>query len=73
MESEQRQRRRQADALVSMRRQLIRAASGNRRLRFGVLLLAVALAWEPIWQWAQFQPWPVLAAAVIGIALLAWR
>ena len=73
MESEQRQRRRQADALSSMRRHLTRAASSDRRLRLGLLLLAMALAWQPLWQWAQLQPWPVLAAAALSITLLAWR
>ncbi len=73
MESEQRQRRRQAEALGSMRRHLSRAAASGRRLRLGLLLLALALAWQPLWQWAEQQPWPILAAAALGALLLAWR
>ncbi|SDM17276.1 2-octaprenylphenol hydroxylase [Modicisalibacter muralis] len=73
MESEQRQRRRQADALIGMRRHLTRVVGSGRRLRLGLLLLAMALAWQPLWQWAQLQPWPVLAAAALGTLLLAWR
>ncbi|GEK48257.1 ubiquinone biosynthesis regulatory protein kinase UbiB [Halomonas pacifica] len=73
VEAERQQRRRQSDALAGMRRHLKHAARGARRLRFGVLLLALALAWQPLLAWAGQQPWPVLAAAALGALLLAWH
>ncbi|GGX97373.1 putative protein kinase UbiB [Litchfieldella qijiaojingensis] len=72
-ELEHKQRRRQAEALASMRRHLSHAARGARRLRLGLLLLALALAWQPLWGWATMQPWPVLLAAALGVLLLAWH
>ena len=68
-----RQRRQQAEALTRLDRQLARAGHSGRRLRLGLLILALALAWQPLWEWAQHQPWPILTAAVLGVILLAWR
>jgi ubiquinone biosynthesis protein len=73
LEHEHRQRSRQAVAVDGIRQQLTQRLRSARRLRLGVLLLALALAWQPLLQWAGEQPWPVLGAAVIGLALLAWQ
>lgn len=73
IELERQQRRRQSEALIGMRRHLGSATRGSRRLRLGLLLLAAALAWQPLMQWAGQQPWPVLLAAAIGVILLAWH
>ncbi len=73
MDQEKRQRRHQGEALGGIRRQLALEGRRGRRLRLGLLLLALALAWQPLAQWAAGQPWPALAAAIIGLALLAWH
>ncbi|MBE0489402.1 MAG: ubiquinone biosynthesis regulatory protein kinase UbiB [Halomonas sp.] len=73
MEQEKRQRRRQGEALSGIRQQLVREGRRGRRLRLGLLLVALALAWQPLAQWASAQPWPALTAAIIGLALLAWH
>ncbi|UYG08211.1 ubiquinone biosynthesis regulatory protein kinase UbiB [Halomonas sp. M4R1S46] len=67
------QHRRQAEAVGAIRRQLDRQGRRHRRLRLGLLLVAVALAWQPLVEWAGGQPWPVLGAAVLGGLLLAWN
>nr|WP_163500992.1 ubiquinone biosynthesis regulatory protein kinase UbiB [Halomonas socia] len=72
-ELERQQRRRQAESLVGMRRQLISSSRGARRLRLGMLLLAAALAWQPLLDWAAQQPWPVVVVAALGVLLLAWH
>ena len=72
-ELEKRQRRRQGEALGGIRRQLEHQGRRGRRLRLGLLLLALALAWQPLAEWAGGQPWPALAAAALGLALLAWH
>ncbi|MFW6346819.1 MAG: ubiquinone biosynthesis regulatory protein kinase UbiB [Halomonas sp.] len=68
-----RQRHRQSIAVAGIHRQLDRQGRRGRRLRLGLLLLALAVAWQPLAQWASGQPWPVLAAAALGLALLAWQ
>lgn len=73
VERERRQQRYQAESLARIRRHLTQAARSGRRLRLGILLLALALAWQPLVQWAAPQPWPVLVAAALGMLLLAWR
>lgn len=73
VEHEHRQRSRQAVAVAGIRHQLAQTRRSGRRLRLGLLLVALALAWQPLTQWAGDQPWPVLAAAAIGLALLAWQ
>ncbi|MCG6658365.1 ubiquinone biosynthesis regulatory protein kinase UbiB [Halomonas campisalis] len=73
VEHEHRQRNRQAVAVDGIRHQLAKTRRSGRRLRLGLLLVALALAWQPLSEWAGAQPWPVLAAAAIGLALLAWQ
>ncbi|MEA3250829.1 MAG: ubiquinone biosynthesis regulatory protein kinase UbiB [Pseudomonadota bacterium] len=73
VESERRQRHQQVETLQHIDRHLARAGRSTRRLRLGALALALALAWQPLWQWAEQQPWPVLAGAALGAMLLAWR
>lgn len=72
-ESEHKQRRHQTETLTSIRRHVSHAAHSARRLRLGLLLLALALAWQPLLGWAANQPWPVLLAAALGLLLLAWH
>ncbi|WP_373191364.1 ubiquinone biosynthesis regulatory protein kinase UbiB [Halomonas sp.] len=72
-EGEHRQRRRQAEAMGVISRQLTQRGKSQRRLRLGLLLLAVALAWQPLGEWAAGQPWPTLAAVALGVLLLAWQ
>ncbi|HSH56575.1 MAG TPA: ubiquinone biosynthesis regulatory protein kinase UbiB [Halomonas sp.] len=72
-ELEKRQRRRQGEALGGIQYQLEHQGRRHRRLRLGLLLIAVAVAWQPLTEWAGEQPWPALVAAAIGLALLAWH
>lgn len=71
-ELEKRQRRRQGEALGGIQYQLERQGRRHRRLRLGLLLVALAMAWQPLVEWADGQPWPALVATVIGLLLLAW-
>lgn len=73
MEQEHRQRHQQVTAISTMRQQLARQGKRHHRLRIGLILLGLALAWQPLTQWASGQPWPVLVAAGIGLLLLAWQ
>ncbi|MGM0982900.1 MAG: ubiquinone biosynthesis regulatory protein kinase UbiB [Pseudomonadota bacterium] len=70
---EHRQRRHQSDAMNGIYQQLGKRDRSHRRLRLGLLLLVAALAWQPLTEWAAGQSWPVLAAAGLGILLLAWH
>ncbi|MDZ7854441.1 MAG: ubiquinone biosynthesis regulatory protein kinase UbiB [Halomonas sp.] len=72
-ELEHRQRRHQSDAMNGIFQQLSQRGRSQRRLRLGLLLLAAALAWQPLTEWAADQTWPVLAAAALGVLLLAWH
>ncbi|MGM8931857.1 ubiquinone biosynthesis regulatory protein kinase UbiB [Salinicola halophyticus] len=72
-EQQRRLNRQQTEALTGLEARFQRAAPRARRLRLGAVLLAVALAWQPMLTWAEQQPWPVLVAAGLGIVLLAWR
>ncbi|MEC9482708.1 MAG: 2-polyprenylphenol 6-hydroxylase, partial [Halomonas sp.] len=72
-EGEQRQRRQQAEAMTRIDHHLAHAGRSGRRLRLGVLLVAAAIAWRPLSAWAEAQPWPILAVAALGVALLVWR
>ncbi|MDN3521382.1 ubiquinone biosynthesis regulatory protein kinase UbiB [Halomonas ramblicola] len=72
-ELEKRQRRRQGEALGGIHHQLTRQGRRSRRLRLGLILVALALAWQPLSQWTADQPWPALAAATLGLLLLAWH
>ncbi|TDB02710.1 ubiquinone biosynthesis regulatory protein kinase UbiB [Halomonas marinisediminis] len=71
-ELEKRQRRRQGEALGGIQYQLERQGRRHRRLRLGLLLVALAMAWQPLVEWADGQPWPALVATAIGLLLLAW-
>ena len=73
VESEQRQRRQQVDSLTRIHDDMAQETRRSRRLRVGALVLALALAWQPLQAWALEQPWPVLTAAALGAILLAWR
>ncbi len=72
-ELEKRQRRHQGEALGGIQRHLAHQGRRHRRLRLGLLLVVLAVAWQPLAEWAGGQPWPALAAAAIGLALLAWH
>ncbi|MFD2192150.1 ubiquinone biosynthesis regulatory protein kinase UbiB [Pistricoccus aurantiacus] len=72
-EAQQRQQQHQTDTLADFSRQLRRASRGVLRLRIGLVLLALALAWQPLLGWASEQPWPVVVVAGLGILLLAWN
>ncbi len=73
IEHEHRQRHRQARALDGIQRQLKDGRRSSRRLRLGILLAGLALAWQPLSEWATGQPWPVLLIAATGLLLLAWQ
>ncbi|TVP50726.1 MAG: ubiquinone biosynthesis regulatory protein kinase UbiB [Halomonas sp.] len=73
MEHEHRQRHQQVDSINAMRTQMARTTKRLYRLRIGLILLAVALAWQPLSGWIELQEWPVLAAAAIGLLLLVWQ
>ena len=73
MEQEHRQRHQQVDSINSMRVQMARQGKRLYRLRLGLILLALALAWQPLSGWVELQEWPVLAAAAIGLLLLVWQ
>ncbi|WIX31959.1 ubiquinone biosynthesis regulatory protein kinase UbiB [Salinicola sp. JS01] len=72
-DEQRRQRRQQTAALSGLQQRFERASARARRLRLGLLLLVLALGWQPMLGWAEQQPWPVVVAAVLGVALLAWR
>lgn len=73
MEHEHRQRHQQVDSINAMRTHMARNNKRLYRLRIGLILLAVALAWQPLSGWIELQEWPVLAAAAIGLLLLIWQ
>lgn len=73
MEHEHRQRHQQVDAISAMRVQMARQGKRLYRLRLGLILLALALAWQPLSGWIALQEWPILVAAAIGLLLLVWQ
>lgn len=73
MEHEHRQRHQQVDSINAMRVQMVRQGKRLYRLRLGLTLLALALAWQPLSGWIELQEWPILAAAAIGLLLLVWQ
>ncbi|QNI04037.1 ubiquinone biosynthesis regulatory protein kinase UbiB [Halomonas sp. SH5A2] len=73
MEHEHRQRHQQTSAISDMRQQMARQGKRQHRLRIGLVLVGLALAWQPLSQWAGSQQWPVLVAAAIGLLLLVWQ
>ncbi|HAA46713.1 MAG: ubiquinone biosynthesis protein [Halomonas sp. 54_146] len=73
MEHEHRQRNQQVESINAMRVQMTRQGKRLYRLRLGLILLALALAWQPLSGWIALQEWPILAAAGIGLLLLVWQ
>ncbi|MGP9642366.1 MULTISPECIES: ubiquinone biosynthesis regulatory protein kinase UbiB [unclassified Halomonas] len=73
MEVEHRQRHQQVDSIHHMQRQMADQGKRHHRLRIGLLLVAIALAWQPLVSWAATQDWPILGAAAIGLLLLLWQ
>lgn len=73
VEHQRKHRERQTQALATLQSSVKGVRRGARRIRIGLVLIAGALAWQPISQWAQTQHWSVLAAAGIGLLLLIWR
>ncbi|MBP5978653.1 MAG: ubiquinone biosynthesis regulatory protein kinase UbiB [Halomonas sp.] len=73
MEIEHRQRHQQVDAIHHMQSHMARQGKRHHRLRIGLLLVAVALAWQPLSSWAATQDWPILGAAALGLLLLLWQ
>ena len=73
MEHEHRQRHQQVESINAMRVQMARQGKRLYRLRLGLILLALALAWQPLSGWFALQEWPILAAAAIGLLLLVWQ
>nr|WP_290696680.1 ubiquinone biosynthesis regulatory protein kinase UbiB [Halomonas sp. UBA3074] len=73
MEHEHRQRNQQVESINAMRVHMSRQNKRLYRLRLGLILLAIALAWQPLSGWIELQEWPVLAAAAIGLLLLVWQ
>ncbi|UYG00494.1 ubiquinone biosynthesis regulatory protein kinase UbiB [Halomonas sp. GD1P12] len=73
MEQEHRQRHQQAHAITRLDEKFTQQKKRHHRLRVGIALVAVALAWEPLGEWALAQPWQVLAAAAAGLILLLWQ
>jgi ubiquinone biosynthesis protein len=73
MEHEHRQRHQQVDSINAMRVQMARQGKRLYRLRLGLILLALAMAWQPLSVWIELQDWPVLTAAAIGLLLLVWQ
>ncbi|WP_447527776.1 ubiquinone biosynthesis regulatory protein kinase UbiB [Vreelandella sp. TE19] len=73
MEQEHRQRHLQASAITQLDAKFTQQKKRHHRLRIGVALLAIALTWQPLSEWALAQPWQVLAAAGAGLLLLLWQ
>ena len=73
MEQEHRQRHQQANAISAIRQTLARQGRRHHRLKIGLILIAIAIAWQPLSQWVSVQEWPVLIAAAIGLSLLVWQ
>ncbi|WP_163577948.1 ubiquinone biosynthesis regulatory protein kinase UbiB [Halomonas faecis] len=73
VEHERRQRHHQANAVTRIGAELQQGRRSRRRLRLGLMLIALALAWQPLTQWAADQPLAVLGAGIIGVGLLLWH
>ncbi|GEN25712.1 putative protein kinase UbiB [Halomonas cupida] len=63
----------QTRALSGVQTHLRRQARRSRRTRIGLALVAVALAWQPLANWFDGQPWQILLAAAVGALLLIWN
>ncbi len=72
-EIEVRQRHDNSQAMHSIRTGLKQTRRRSRLLRYGGILLVAGLFWQPLTHWAEQQPWPALAACVLGIVLILWR
>lgn len=73
VDREHRQRKRQALALSEIGNQAARRGKRHYRLRLGLVLVAIALAWQPLGDWAVNQDWSVIGAALVGLALIVWH
>ena len=73
VENERKHREQQTAAFVTLQNSFSGVRKGARRIRIGLVLMAGALAWQPISQWAFQQHWSILAAAGIGLVLVIWR
>ncbi|MGO2133199.1 MAG: ubiquinone biosynthesis regulatory protein kinase UbiB [Halomonas sp.] len=73
-EQNQLQQRRQTESIQRIDRQLTRRGQqSSRRQRLGLIIVALALAWQPLSEWAGDQPWTLLSALAIGATLLIWN
>src|SRR5699024_186579 len=55
------QQQRQSESIQRIDRQLTRRGRrGSRFQRIGLVIIALALAWQPLVQWVDGQPWTVL-------------
>ncbi|MGJ8525282.1 putative protein kinase UbiB [Halomonadaceae bacterium LMG 33818] len=72
-EREERQRSQNTEALRTFEKGLKRTRRFSHRLTIGVLLLILAIFWQPLSHWVMHQPWPLVSAGVIGILLILWR
>ncbi|ALM51375.1 ubiquinone biosynthesis regulatory protein kinase UbiB [Halomonas huangheensis] len=63
----------QTRALSSVQTQLRQQTRRSRRTRIGLALVALALAWQPLTNWLDGQPWQILVAAAVGTLLLIWN
>ncbi len=73
VENERKHREQQTAAFVTLQHSFSGVRKGARRIRIGLVLIAGALAWQPISHWALQQHWSILAAAGIGLVLIIWR
>ncbi|MDR5894912.1 ubiquinone biosynthesis regulatory protein kinase UbiB [Larsenimonas suaedae] len=73
VESERKERQQQTKALTELQTQFTMARKGTRKLRIGLILIALAVGWAPLIEWAEQQPPGVLIAGAIGLILLLWR
>ena len=67
----QHQRSQRQRAHTQLLTQALRIPNRTRRLRIGILLLALAVGWQPFLStWAAHQHWAVLGTCAIGLVLL---
>ncbi len=72
-EAEERQRRQQSETMGTLQRSLRGFRRRSRQVRAGLLLVAGAVFWQPLWGWASQQHWGVLVASGVGLLLILWR
>ncbi|WP_106479101.1 ubiquinone biosynthesis regulatory protein kinase UbiB [Phytohalomonas tamaricis] len=73
VEIDRKRRHEQSETLVAVQSTLNDLRKSTRRLRIGLVIVTLALAWGPLYGWAVQQHWSVLVAAAIGIGLVIWR